>query len=205
MKTYVSFILDETGSMRSVKSQTIRGFNEYLATLKEKPKGVRFTLTQFNSNKVEVVHDGVKLEKVPELTSETYKPNNLTPLYDAIGRTINAIGDKENVIIAIQTDGEENHSKEYTREMIYDMIQQKQKDGWTFVFLGADIDAYEASARIGVDVGNVLNYAGVDTTETFRAVGQVTASLTQEGSVKTSNFAKLFEDVKSGTDASEEG
>jgi len=196
MKTYVSFILDETGSMKSVYQQTISGFNEYLNALKQNPKGVHFTLTQFNSEKVELVHDSVKLKTVPELTTATYRPNNMTPLYDAIGRTIDAIGrDKENVIIVIQTDGYENASKEYTRQMIYDLVKRKQEDGWTFVFLGADIDAYGAAMDIGVITSNTLNYAGVATKSTLRNVGHVTSQLLAENKgVTVTDFAARVED-----------
>jgi hypothetical protein len=90
---HISFILDETGSMLSIKGQTIAGFNEYLANLQagNETKKARFTLTKFNSQKVEVVNDDVKLIDVKPLTSETYTPDHMTPLYDAIGRTIAAL------------------------------------------------------------------------------------------------------------------
>lgn len=204
MKTYVSFILDETGSMLSVKSQTVSGFNEYLASLKSNPKGIRFTLTKFNSTKVEVVHDNVKLKDVPELTDETYQPYMGTPLYDAIGKTIGAIGDKDNVIIVIQTDGQENASREYTRQTIFDLIKEKQDAGWTFVFLGADMDAYAASAAFGIPRGNTINYAGVETQSTLSGVGMTTSYLVQQGNVRgVKNFAETYEGLTDGEETSD--
>ncbi|NIP23783.1 MAG: VWA domain-containing protein, partial [Phycisphaerae bacterium] len=116
-KKYVSFILDETGSMLSVKDQTISGYNEYLDTLKQE-KDVLFTLTKFNSAKVEVVYDAVKIKDVELLTADTYHPTATTPLYDAIGTTITSLekatkNKKGKKLVVIQTDGLENASKEF--------------------------------------------------------------------------------------------
>lgn len=197
MKTYVSFILDETGSMDIIRDQTIEGFNEYLGTLKQKPKDVRFTLTQFNSSKVATVYSNAKLATVKELTRDTYRPYDMTPLYDAIGVTIKAIGeDKENVIIVIQTDGGENASKEYTHAMILELIRQKQEDGWTFVFLGADIDSYAISQSMGILPGNVISYSGAKAPEVFSRVAKTTSNLIAQGlGVSVSNFAEQYEDT----------
>jgi len=187
-KVAVSFILDETGSMSVVKDQTISGFNEYIQTLQKdkSAKSMRFTLTKFNSEKREIVHDGVKLEDVELLTPESYQPAAVTPLYDAIGVTINAVGKKlkknsASPLVIIQTDGQENASKEYTREMIFDLIKEKTDAGWTFVFLGADQDAYAASATIGITMGNTLSYASSDTSETLKQAARGTVAYAAVG------------------------
>lgn len=163
---HVSFLLDETGSMQAVKDATITGYNEYLKTLRadQATADATFTLTKFNSTKVQVVHDAVALEAVPDLTPLTYVPENLTPLYDAIGQTIRALErhvcDKDRAIVTIMTDGQENASKEWTRSRIFSLIQEKQALGnWTFVFAGADQDAWLESERIGIPSGNVTAYA----------------------------------------------
>lgn len=190
-KMHISLVLDETGSMLVVKRLTVDGFNEYVKTLRaEKNAGdMRFTLTKFNSEKVEIVHDGVKLDKVTLLTDESYQPVHLTPLYDAIGQSIRAIeGKKGNVLIVIQTDGQENASKEFSREGIFGLIAEKKKKGWTFVFLGADQDAWLAGQQLGLDKGNVMSYDSKDTKKALHRVATATVSYASRGGGQTSDF-----------------
>lgn len=194
-KVLVSFILDETGSMEVVKQQTISGFNEYIQTLRKdkNSKDMLFTLTKFNSDKVEVVSDGVELEKVITLDSKNYKPSALTPLYDAIGATINSLeakvkGKKQAVLVVIQTDGEENASKEFTREKIFTLIDDKKKLGWTFAFLGADQDAWQVSSQLGIAVGNTMNYVSADTSKTLRGMATATVGYVSSGGQQTTNY-----------------
>lgn len=192
---YVSFILDETGSMNSVKDQTISGYNEYIDTLKQE-KEVLFTLTKFNSDKVEVVYDAVKIKKVKPLNVDTYQPSAMTPLYDAIGETITSLeratkGKKGKKLVVIQTDGLENASKEYNRKMIFEIIEKKKKDDWTFVFLGADQDAYAASAQLGISRGNTRSYASAKTKDAFGSVAKASRMFLRSEAPMTEDF---FED-----------
>lgn len=194
-KMFISFILDETGSMQSVKEATISGFNEYMETLKggDDAGRVRFTLTKFNSEKVEVVHANVTLDEVAELTAETYQPASLTPLYDAIGHTIRTlegrlVGKKRNVLVVIQTDGAENASKEFTQKGIFDLIREKKAADWTFVFLGADQDAWETGALLGMDRGNVISYASGKTRQTLGRTAAATLSYVSSGGAATRQF-----------------
>lgn len=195
-KLHVSFILDETGSMMSVKGQTISGFNEYLDTLKsEKNSGnIRFTLTQFNSDKVQVVCDGVKLAKVKPLNDESYRPLAMTPLYDAIGRTIRALEKKldskkkPKALVVIQTDGQENCSKEFSRQDIHDLIDEKKKAGWTFAFIGADQDAWLAGQTIGISKGNVMSYDSKQTRKAFSTVAAASVAYSRSDGIQTDCF-----------------
>lgn len=190
-RMYIIFVLDETGSMQVVKGQTISGFNEYVKTLRaEKNAGdMRFTLTTFNSARVRIVHDGVKLDKVELLTGDNYNPASLTPLYDAIGQAIRSIeGKKGNVLIIIQTDGQENYSKEFTRDRIFSLIAEKKRAGWTFVFLGADQDAWATGFALGLDKGNVMSYDSDDTEKAFRVTATGTVSYSRSGGGQTSSF-----------------
>jgi hypothetical protein len=91
---YVTLILDETGSMQDCKGAAIAGFNQYVASLRQEPAETRFTLTLFNSGKTEVRYRNVRVSAVQDLDVETYRPDDTTPLYDAIGRTLNAPGKK---------------------------------------------------------------------------------------------------------------
>jgi len=199
-KLYVSFILDETGSMQSVKGQTISGFNEYVETLKndKASKNTLFTLTQFNNAKVDIVHNCVPIADVVLLTDKTYQPANNTPLYDAIGRTIRSleqtIGKKKaNALVVIQTDGQENSSHEFNRQGIFSLIDEKKKAGWTFAFLGADQDAYAASELIGISKGNTMNYAGAQTKSAFAMAASQSRCFIRSGGKQTNN---LFDDDK---------
>jgi hypothetical protein len=200
----VSFILDETGSMQAAKGQTIAGFNEYVTELAgdKNANAIRFSMTKFNSEKVEVVHDGVKMRQVQLLTEESYQPKHLTPLYDAIGHTVHAVekrcgGKKHSVLIVIQTDGEENHSREYTRDSIFSLIDEKKREGWTFAFLGADQDAWITGQLLGIDKGNVLSYCSAQTKAAFQTVTRATLSYTNGSGSKTSRFFSDHDDSSS--------
>lgn len=164
-KLHVIFVLDETGSMKSVQDKTISGFNEYVDGLRNKhAKGTRFSLVQFNTEKYAIVHDRAKLKAVSHLNAETYQPDNGTPLYDAIGKTLArteaeyANGNRMKTLVTILTDGMENSSKEYTFAKIRDYIKELEAKDWTFVFLGANFDSYEVGTSISMDVSNIANY-----------------------------------------------
>jgi hypothetical protein len=158
---YVNFVLDETGSMSICREATISGFNEYIKTIEQKAKNVILSLTKFNSSKIETVFTK-KIKDVPMLTTDTYIPNDMTPLYDAIAKTIKDT-EKEakgkSVLCVIMSDGEENSSKEYTREKVFALIKEKEKDKWAFVYLGANQDSYAIGQAIGLSKGNVINFA----------------------------------------------
>jgi len=195
-KMIVSFILDETGSMQSVKEQTINGFNEYIKTLKSEKSAsdIQFAMTKFNSERVEIVYDGVNLKEVQPLNQDTYHPRALTPLYDAIGRSIGALEKKvnskkkQNVLMVIQTDGHENHSKEFSRNGIFNLIDEKKKAGWTFAFLGADQDAWLAGQKLGLDKGNVISYDSKQTESVFANLAQSTSRYAKGGGTQTKTF-----------------
>lgn len=186
----VHIILDETGSMSTCKAATISGFNEYINNLKRE-KNINVTLTTFNSNKIDIVYKNKNVTNIVELTNERYNPDFTTPLYDAVGKTIREIDDaknKENLIVVI-TDGEENSSKEYTRQMIFEKIKEKEKLGWTFVFMGANQDAWAEGYKIGALQGNTMNFDTKNMRATFCALSNSTRTWAQSGK-QTSNFFK---------------
>lgn len=202
-KILVSFILDETGSMESVKQQTISGFNEYIDTLKKEKtsKNVLFTLTKFNSEAVNIVCDGIKLDDVIRLDNFNYHPNCLTPLYDAIGKTIHSLenkikGKKQSALVVIQTDGEENASKEFTRESIFNLIDEKKKLGWTFAFLGADQDAWVTSQSLGIAKGNTVSYTSSNTRGTIAMAASSTARYITNNGIQADDYFSNADDDK---------
>jgi len=151
---YITLILDESGSMQSCKGAAIVGFNQYIATLRQDPAETRFTLTLFNSGKLEVRYHEVTVSAVKDLDVETYRPDDGTPLYDAIGRTLAIAGQEAppdaRKLCVILTDGEENASRVYTRAKIFAMIKEFEKQGWAFLYLGADHDVWAAGESLGI-------------------------------------------------------
>lgn len=160
--THITVILDRTGSMESIREDTIGGFNAFLKAQKDIPGKGTLTLVQFDSqDPYEVIISFVPLKEVPELTRETYVPRASTPLLDAMGRGINDLEERlkeipkkerpSKVVLAVVTDGQENASREFRREQIVKMIKKHQdKDDWQFVFLSADLAAIKDAQGYGV-------------------------------------------------------
>ncbi len=164
-KAIVSFLLDETGSMDSVRDKTVSGFNEYVATLRTNETPTLLRLMTFNTDGFSVVYDFEDIHSVADLTMESYRPRALTNLYDAIARLVHDTEDylkrmspAPRVMCTIMTDGEENSSTEYTRAAIFKLIRDREKEGWAFVYLGANQDAWAASESIGIHRRNSANY-----------------------------------------------
>ena len=181
--TDINVVLDRSGSMESVRTDTIGGFNAFLKTQKEAPGEATLTLAQFD-DQYEIVHNGKNIQDVPNLTAETFVPRGMTALLDAIGRTVNATGARLSampedqrpgkVIFVILTDGQENKSSEFTKAKINEMIKhQKEAYRWDFVFLGANQDAIHAGTSLGINAGNTMTYAANSkgTAAAFASVG----------------------------------
>jgi hypothetical protein len=154
-RTLVTFLLDETGSMQSIKDDTVGGLNSYLASLKAESAPIDFTLIKFDSRRIEKVCVAVPVAQVKELDAASYQPGASTPLIDAAYKTIKAVekslnGGDPKVVICIQTDGHENASTEHTWDELNALIKEKSAAGWQFNFLGTGIDAYDTGSRIGV-------------------------------------------------------
>lgn len=176
---YVTLILDETGSMQSCKGSAIAGFNQYLDTLQREPAETRFTLTLFNSQRTEVQYRGVPVSAVTELDVETYRPQDTTPLYDAIGQTLSAARQEAPAgfkkLCVILTDGLENASKGYTRKQIFALIKECEKEGWRFVYLGADHDVWAAGEDLGIASEGRVAFSKSDIGQTFTELSHMNA------------------------------
>ena len=154
--TVISVILDRSGSMGHLRESTIAGFNDFVRDQRKETEGGRalMSLTQFD-DRYEVNFVGEPLENVPDLDAQSYVPRGSTALNDAIGRTVHELEAwtkahdwTERVLVLIITDGLENASKEYSLAAIRALIERKENDGWNFVYLGANQDAYqEGEAR----------------------------------------------------------
>ena len=143
--TEIVCILDRSGSMHSLQTEVIGSFNSFVEEQRRllKDRSNTLTLVLFD-DKYEMVYERVPLEFVPKLTSSTYFTRGMTSLFDAIGKTVNSINpDKSKVLVLIQTDGQENSSKEYKSDQVKELIKSKERFGWQFNFVGAGPEAFE--------------------------------------------------------------
>lgn len=199
--TLVSYLLDETGSMARVIAQTINGFNEYIHTLqKDKAGKYQLWLKMFNSARTTDIYKGpVGIQEAVALSRSIYRPTNATPLYDAIGDQIEAVkkrNHKEAILFVIQTDGEENSSRRYDRAEIFRLIDELQKKGWQFVFLGADQDAYQAASLIGIAGANTMSYSSGDTQGAIAMAGAATVMYSRQSGGQQVNSTRLMDDAQ---------
>jgi len=166
--TELVFILDRSGSMAGLEGDTIGGFNAMIDKQK-KAAGEAYVSTVLFDNESVVIHDRVDVQKVEPLTAEQYFVRGCTALLDAIGKAIHHIGNvhkyareedrPEHTMFVITTDGMENASHRYTAQQIKQKIErQKEKYGWEFIFLGANIDAVETARHIGIDKKRAVSY-----------------------------------------------
>ena len=181
--TELVFILDKSGSMAGLEADTIGGFNAMLMK-QQKAEGEAFVTTVLFNHLYELIHDRINVRGISPITKKDYEVGGTTALLDAIGFTIQKMINVQNrtsederaekVLFVITTDGMENASREYTTDKIRKMIQhQKEKYGWEFIFLGANIDAISTAAQFGInkdfavdyhadDIGTQLNYEAVN-------------------------------------------
>ncbi len=166
--TEVVFILDRSGSMSGLESDTIGGFNSMISKQK-KEDGEAVISTVLFDDQQEVVYDRQPVKMVEPMTDRQYYVRGCTALLDAIGGAIHHIGNvhkyareedrPEKTMFIITTDGRENASRFYTYDRVKYMVErQKEKYGWEFLFLGANIDAISVAARFGINADRAINY-----------------------------------------------
>lgn len=166
--TELVFILDRSGSMSGLERDTIGGYNAMLEKQKSEPGEVLITTVLFD-DRYELLHDRINIRGIEPITDKEYFVIGSTALLDAVGKTINKIGNvqkhttkderAEQVMFVITTDGMENASREFTYEKVRQMIEnQKSKYGWEFIFLGANIDAISTAERFGISKDRATNY-----------------------------------------------
>ena len=187
--TELVFILDRSGSMQGLGSDTIGGFNAMLEKQKKQP-GEAFVSTVLFDDETQVLHDRLRLNKVKPITEKDYYVRGCTALLDAVGGAIHHIGNihkyarpedvPAHTLFVITTDGMENASRRYAARQVKEMIRrQKEKYGWEFLFLGANIDAVETAGRLGICPDRAVNYHS-DSTGTrlnYQVVGQAVAAV----------------------------
>lgn len=206
MKTNVIFILDESGSMSIAASDVRGGFNTYVERLKSDGNDYSLSALKFGT-KVRPLFANLPLSEVPLLTEANYQPRDSTALYDAIGSALAEAKrqwgtekkpyGKDRVIVVIMTDGFENASREYGKEVIITEMKQREAAGnWTFVYLGADQDAWSIASNLGFAQGNVMSYASASTNSAFYRLASSTSAACSTNARSVGGF---FTDTKSSS------
>ena len=166
--TELVFILDRSGSMSGLEADTIGGFNSMI-TKQKKGEGEAIVSTVLFDDQAEVLHDRIDIDKIELMNDQQYYVRGCTALLDAVGGAIHHIGNvhkyareedrPEKTLFIITTDGMENSSRRYDYDRVKNMIErQKERFGWEFIFLGANIDAVEVAGRFGIKANRAVNY-----------------------------------------------
>ena len=193
-QTELVFILDRSGSMSGLESDTIGGFNGMLTQHRSEGGDVLVSTVLFDHEN-EVIHDRVRIADVPALTSKEYYTRGCTALLDAMGDAIHHIKNVHKyaraedrparTMFIITTDGMENSSTRYTADQVRAMVKQQEEAGWAFVFLGANIDAVEVAGGLGIRPEFAAEFAcdAAGVRENFASLGAMTCAFSAVGEV----------------------
>src|SRR5262245_61172471 len=165
-RIYVHVLLDRSGSMEDCRDKTIDAFNEYIGSLRAQSHAVtRLSLTTFDSESIDLVFDTLRINDIAKLTRETYVPRGMTPLFDAVAKTVAHI-DKvtllpdERVALAVLTDGLENASQEMTAAAVRKLlIDRQERCNWLVQYLGANQDACTVGEELGVGKALAMDFS----------------------------------------------
>lgn len=206
--TEMVFILDRSGSMAGLESDTIGGFNSLIEKQK-KLDGKAYVSTVLFDNLTEVVHDRVEIQNIKPMTEEEYFVRGCTALIDAIGGAIHHIANihkyarpedvPSHTVFVIITDGAENASRHYTSDRVKAMIEkEKEQYGWEFMFIGANIDAVETAREYGIDESRAVNYNAdtVGTSIVYETVESAVNSIRFSNELRSDWNAPIIKDYE---------
>ena len=203
-QTELVFILDRSGSMAGLESDTIGGFNGMLTQHRSEGGDVLVSTVLFDHEN-EVIHDRVRIADVPALTSKEYYTRGCTALLDAMGDAIHHIKNVHKyarpedrparTMFIITTDGMENSSTRYTADQVRAMVKQQEEAGWEFVFLGANIDAVQVAGGLGIRAENAVEFAcdAAGVRENFASLSHMTCAFAATGTVVPTWSRKISE------------
>ncbi len=206
--TELVFILDKSGSMAGLERDTIGGFNSMLKKQRGLDGECRITTVLFDS-RCELLHDRIDIRAVRPMTEREYQAGGSTALLDAVGGTIRKLAGVQrntaeafrakNVMFVIITDGEENASREYSLEQVKRMIgHEKERYGWEFVFLGANIDAVETAGRFGIPANHAVDYVpdGAGTALNFQMMSEAAAAFRETRTMPQAPLEAIRKDMR---------
>lgn len=181
MRHRIHLLLDRSGSMESYRRQTIDAVNGYLAALRADPlaRETAFSLTIFDSGSIDTLRRGERGSGVRNLTAEEFQPRAATPLYDAVGHVLdiearNPVSGRRAIVVV--TDGAENGSRRLKSDDVRRLVEERERQGWVFIFLGANQDATREAAKVGVPERRAISYragSGASAAATFAAAAAV--------------------------------
>lgn len=208
-KMELVFILDRSGSMSGLELDTIGGFNSVLEKQKKDRNGEVNVTTALFDNEYELLHNKIPIQEVKPLTEKEYFVRGSTALLDAIGKTISQVKAEQNklnakeksgkVLFVIITDGMENASKEYTINTVKKLIsEQKEKENWEFLFLGANIDAIKTAESFGIEKSRAAQYKSdsIGTQNNYKSINNAVEEFRLNNKVNDSWKDEIEEDVK---------
>lgn len=198
-ETEIIVVLDRSGSMSSILTGTIEGFNTFLKEQKNAAGEAFMTLVQFD-DQYQIDYKSVNVKHLEGLNTNNFVPRGSTALHDAIGKTINDTKTDKPVVFVIITDGLENASREFRAPQIKALIEAKTKEGWKFVYLGANQDAVLVGESMGITRGQTMSYSAnsIDTISAFASTasntkafrGAMASGMTADQATETLSFSK---------------
>ncbi len=207
--TELVFILDKSGSMAGLESDTVGGFNSLIEKQKKEEGDAYVTAVLFD-NDSEFLYDRVELKKVSKMEDKDYVPGGCTALLDALGDTVKHIKNihkyarkedvPEHTMFVIITDGAENASKKYSSDQVKKEIEKRKKDGWEFLFLGANIDAVEVAGNIGISRERAVEYKcdSRGTKLNYSVLSRAISSVRECSAISDNWKDEIEEDLKRG-------
>jgi Mg-chelatase subunit ChlD len=198
--THIAVLLDRSGSMESVKDETISGYNAFIKEQKEAGDNASLSLVQFDSAGIDTLQEFTPISAVPDLNGDTFQPRGMTPLLDALGKTINTTGKSleaipeanrpDKVVFVVITDGQENASHEFNKTHIKEMIEhQSSIYNWQFIYLGANQDAFAEAADMGITVDCAANFVGAAMGAAAAATSSNVANYRRTGRAASLNYS----------------
>ena len=199
-KTETVFILDRSGSMGGLESDTIGGYNALLKQQRQSQGQVNVTTVLFD-DRYQLLHDRKDIKEVEDLTAKDYYVRGCTALIDAIGITLNhfisRVDKDTKVLFVITTDGYENASREYNADQVRRMISVQKEKGWEFIFMGANIDAVKTGTQLGIDRNENYCHDSQGVSLAYKSLGNAVRSFVTSRRIEDNWNREVKEDYES--------